>query len=95
LRQFLHHVPETSSHVVRGFGLYGNNQLTRLNQARALHQQQPVETPVFLQWQSWLQQISGTDHRHCPQCQKSLVTSLDIPRQRAPPVRARVSMEVH
>jgi len=88
LRQFLQHVPEKSSHVVRGCGLYGNNQLTRLNQARVLHEQPPAEAPVFLAWQNWLQQVTGIDHRQCPQCQMPLVTRLVIPRQQAPPAKA-------
>lgn len=91
IRQFLHHVPEKNSHVVRGFGLYDNNQLTRLNEARAQHQQDPVEAPIFLEWQSWLTQITGLDHRHCPQCQKALITSLVIPRQQAPPAKLSLS----
>lgn len=89
LCQFLHHVPEKNSHVVRGFGLYGNNQLKRLNQARGQHQQPPIEAPVFLEWQSWLEQVTGIDHRHCPQCEKRLITNLVIPRQGAPPARRR------
>lgn len=91
LRQFLCHVPEKSSHVVRGFGLYGNNQFTRLNEARALCEQEPIEAPVFLEWQSWLQQVTGIDHRHCPQCKKLLITRLVIPRQQAPPARVFLS----
>jgi hypothetical protein len=91
IERFLQHVPDKSSHVVRGCGLYGNNQLARLNQARALHQQQPAAAPAFLEWQSWLSKITGVDHRYCPQCQKLMVTSLVVPRQQAPPARVLLS----
>jgi hypothetical protein len=86
LQRFLQHVPDKGSQVVRGFGLYANGQAKRLNAARSLHEQAPVEKQTFLDWQTWLQQLTEVDHRHCPHCQKPMLRKV-IPRQHSPPAR--------
>lgn len=86
LQRFLQHVPDKGSQVVRGFGLYANGHTKQLNVAREVHEQAPVEKPDFLRWQTWLQQVTVEDHRHCPHCQKPLLTKV-MPRQHSPPVR--------
>jgi hypothetical protein len=84
IQRFLQHIPDKGSQVVRGFGLYANAQTERLNAARALHTQAPVEKQPFLDWQSWLQKLTCVDHRHCAHCHMPLQTKV-IPRQQSPP----------
>jgi len=84
-KRYLQHVPEKRKQVVRSWGLYATAKQTELNQARALHQQSPVEPSDSIEWQDFIEKITGEDYRHCPTCQRRLISRLIEPRQQSPP----------
>ncbi|HHX82114.1 MAG TPA: transposase [Pseudomonadaceae bacterium] len=85
IAQFLQHVPEKGSQVVRGYGLYANGKHEALNRARQCHGQETVSKPRFLDWQSWIGQLEGRDYRRCETCRRPLRIIHVMPRQQSPP----------
>ena len=84
-KRYLQHVPEKRKQVVRSWGLYATAKKTELNQARAQHQQGPVEPSDTIDWQDFIEKITGEDCRHCPTCQRQLISRIIVPKQQSPP----------
>lgn len=87
--RYLQHVPEKRRRVVRSYGLYAARAVGRLNRARTLHHQVPVKEPKVLCWESFMQRKTGTNYRHCPQCERELQRHALEPRQGSPPEATR------
>ncbi|MCP4235350.1 MAG: transposase [Aestuariibacter sp.] len=84
-KRYLQHIPEKRKQVVRAWGLYATAKQSGLNQARAHHQQNPVEPIENIEWQDFIEGITGEDFRHCPTCQRQLISQLIVPKQQSPP----------
>jgi hypothetical protein len=86
LARVLTHAPEPGPHTVRYYGLYAHACGERLNAARALHAQAPVEPPQPIEWQAYLARFPhALSATRCPQCQLPLVRGALILPARAPP----------
>jgi hypothetical protein len=84
-KRYLQHIPEKRKQVVRSWGLYATAKQTELNQARALHQQGPVAPSDTIDWQDFIETITGADCRHCPTCKRQLISRIIDPKQQSPP----------
>ncbi|MFT5116131.1 MAG: hypothetical protein ACI8P9_005495 [Parasphingorhabdus sp.] len=87
-KRYLQHIPEKRKQVVRSWGLYATSKQTELNQARAHHQQDPVEQSDNIEWQDFIEKVTGEDYRHCPTCKRRLISRLIEPKQQAPPAKS-------
>jgi len=85
-KRYLQHVPEKRKQVIRCYGLYAPRARDRLNVARQLHHQLPLVESDYLDWETFMQKITGEDYRHCPECHRELHCSALIPKQRGPPL---------
>jgi len=86
LTRLLQHAPEPRRHTVRYYGLYAHACAAQLNQARALHDQQPVQPPAPIDWQRYVARFGFTlDPTRCAQCHAPLVRGQRIAAIRAPP----------
>jgi len=86
LSRVLMHAPETGRHTVRYYGLYAHACGEKLNAARALHSQAPVEPLAPIEWQAYLARFPrALSATRCPQCQALLVRGALILPARAPP----------
>ena len=85
LARYLQHVPEKRRQVVRCYGLYAHRSKERLNRARVLHHQAPLEEAVFLDWETFMYDVAGEDFRRCPECRRRLRKTVLPPRQQGPP----------
>jgi hypothetical protein len=86
LKRYLQHAPEKRRKVVRTYGLYAHRCRDRLNTARELHHQAPLEDSVPLTWETFMVGVTGEDFLHCPECQQLLIKSALPPRQQGPPL---------
>jgi hypothetical protein len=84
-KRYLQHIPEKRKQVVRSWGLYASSKQTELNQTRVLHQQNPVEPSTPIDWQDFVEKITGEDYRYCPTCKRLLISRLIEPKQQSPP----------
>ncbi len=84
-KRYLQHVPEKRKQVVRSWGLYATAKQAKLNQARALYQQNPVEPPIRIDWQDFIETITGENYRQCPTCKRQLISRVIVPKQQSPP----------
>jgi len=84
-RRYLQHVPEARRQVVRAYGLYAARCGERLNLARGLHHQAPVEAPGHLAWETFMARLTGENYRRCPVCQRPLESGVLEVRQQGPP----------
>lgn len=90
MARVLAHAPEPGVHVVRHYGLYAPTRRAALDQARALHAQQPVEQPEPLRWESYLARFANAAaSTRCPKCGAALIRGARLApvrsRPRAPP----------
>lgn len=82
----LAHAPEPGVHVVRHYGLYAPSQRQRLDRAREVHGQLPVQAPKPIQWEAYLARFPGAGAcTHCATCGARLVFSVRLAPARAPP----------
>jgi hypothetical protein len=66
---------------VRYYGLYAHASRRQLDQARALHAQQPVKPSAPLDWKHYLARFAlRTDPTRCPTCHAPLVRAALISR---------------
>ena len=94
IRRFLLHILPKGFHKIRYYGLLATrNRKTKLNQARKLLGQQPLQKPQKLPWYLILEKVMGINPFQCPKCQKGRMkqVQLILPNQRAPPI-AQVSL---
>ena len=87
LARVLMHAPERGRQTVRYYGLYAHGCTGALDQARAAHQQAPIEPAAPISWQGYLQRLAPAgDHTRCPTCGACLVRGVRIAAlSRAPP----------
>jgi hypothetical protein len=86
LARVLQHAPEPARHTVRYYGLYAHACAERLDAARGLHQQAPVETPAPIEWQAYLARFPGAlAATRCAHCGAPLLRGPLIVSTRAPP----------
>jgi hypothetical protein len=90
--RYLQHTPLPHKPIVRHYGLYANRHETRLNQARAAHEQLPVQEPMPLTWQAHYERRAKapTPITHCAHCGQPLLRLSTLPKepiakQQAPP----------
>jgi hypothetical protein len=90
IRRYFQHIPEPGRQVVRSYGLYAHGKRVQLDQARAHWQQAPVVAPVFLDWQTYYERVTGQRHAtHCPVCGQPIVVRGRVARRaHAPPAGA-------
>jgi Putative transposase/Transposase zinc-binding domain len=86
LARLLQHVPEPGMHGVRYFGLYGQTKRETLARCRERLGQPPVEKPVFLTWQAYLERRGHEAATRCAMCGAPLVALAPFPRGGAPPL---------
>jgi hypothetical protein len=86
LSRYLAHIPVPRLQAVRGYGLYGQRQSTRLNAARATLGQPTVEEPPTLRVEDFLAHFKHTlEPASCPRCGAPLLFSSPIGRATGPP----------
>lgn len=89
LSRYLQHTPLPGVPMVRHYGLYASGRVAQLNQARALHEQDPLaQASEVLRCVQYLQQHPQAHAfiLNCPQCQAPLLRGARWPLQQAPPV---------
>jgi hypothetical protein len=87
IQRYLRHVPAPGTRMVRSYGLYAPTAREALARCRAQVGQEPVETPVVLDWQTAWHDRGGDHPAHCPQCGHRLVCIGVILPSRIPPPR--------
>jgi Putative transposase/Transposase zinc-binding domain len=85
IRRYLRHVPAPGTRVVRSYGLYAPSQGEAVAVCRAQLGQEPVTTPVVLDWQTFCQERGDAHPERCPLCGRRLVRRGVVPRSRIPP----------
>lgn len=84
LRRWSQHIPPAGMHTVRAYGLYATGQRAKLNLARNLLAQEPIE-PEAIAVPGMLQPASASqDLSRCPTCNAQLVS---VPLVRQPQAR--------
>jgi hypothetical protein len=87
LSRLVRHVPPEGVHHVRHYGLFAHTSRKRLDQARALLGQLPVQEPKERSWHEVCAE-AGTEHpERCPVCGRVLIRMELPPTTRAPPRR--------
>jgi hypothetical protein len=82
IQRLLLHVPMPRTKAVRFYELYSPGKKDDLNHCRKQFNQEPVEEPEFIEWQSYCN-ISGSDHPElCPVCGARMIEGHKIPRHR-------------
>ncbi|MBA4417768.1 MAG: IS91 family transposase [Syntrophus sp. (in: bacteria)] len=80
IKRYLLHVPAPFTKVVRYYGLYAPSAHKELTFCRTLFNQDVLEEPEYLDWQSYCEK-KGDDHpERCPVCGSRLIRMMDIPR---------------
>ena len=88
ISRFLEHVPPKGFQTVRGYGLYGGNQHSRLDDAhRALGSPPPERPMVRLSWQEFVRSLGHTPVFFCPVCGAQLISETYRLPVRGPPLR--------
>jgi hypothetical protein len=94
LARLLEHVPPRRFQTVRGYGLYGGNQHSRLAAAhQAIGHTLVQAEPANLSWQEFCESAGAVDAGKCPQCGATLVSHSHF--DRGPPPRAPRSYRTH
>jgi hypothetical protein len=82
IQRLLLHVPMPRTKAVRFYGLYSPGKKDDLNHCRKQFNQEPVEEPEFIEWQSYCN-TRGSDHPElCPVCGARMIEGHKIPRHR-------------
>lgn len=80
MQRYLLHVPAPFTKVVRYYGIYAPQARQELTLCRTLFNQDALEEPESLDWQSYCEK-KGDDHpERCPVCSARLIRMMDIPR---------------
>ena len=88
IRRYLLHVPAPGTRVVRSYGLYAPTKREALAVCRAQLGQEPVATPVVLDWQTACQDRGDAHPERCPVCGRRLVCRGVVLPARIPPPSA-------
>jgi hypothetical protein len=80
IQRYLLHVPHPFTKVVRYYGLYAPSAHEELTYCRSLFNQDALQQPEPVDWQSYCEK-KGDDHpERCPVCGSRLIRVMDIPR---------------
>jgi hypothetical protein len=80
IKRYLLHIPAPYTKVVRYYGLYAPQARKELTFCRTLFNQDALQEPESIDWQSYCEK-KGDDHpERCPVCGSRLIRMTDIPR---------------
>ena len=78
---YLAHIPHPGKMLVRYYGLYANHTTERLNQARKVLGQLPIQSKEKVSWRDYLEHISSAQqHAKCRTCHQPLTVLKALPR---------------